>query len=513
MSDIHNPSKKSKPVVHLNVSAAFENRERRLRTQRTSLNRKAPPPRGYFACRFLRQLAPVGPWVLTAIHPDDRRQITTSTFTAIEAARQFVAEHNAAGRGVYYSVNPTKTALQSKAKKTDIARIKHLHVDADPDKNETPEAFKERMLAKIAEFPHCPTFVIDSGNGLQLLFRLSAAVEITNAAVIADIEARNYALALAFGAAPVTRNIDRVLRLPGTINYPNEPKRRLGRQVCKTHLIGYFAERDYPLDTFPPCVPESRPARGNPSGETGELPARLRTPLLINDSGAGAPCGGYETRSHLMFAFLTSAVRGGFSDTVILNACLDPQYEGKGIFAHVKENGGRDFAARQLQRAHETVGQGRQHGNDAEETRPLVRRRIDQFERREIEWLWYPFVPLGMITLLCGDKAVGKSSVAIDMAARISTGRNWPRFGDDDEEAAALGSVIILCKENDISRIIRPRLEAAGADLSRVHTLGYEVADDPEQIDPLERLDTTAKQLEQQLAEIGDVKLIVVGGC
>jgi putative DNA primase/helicase len=113
-----------------------------------------------------------------------------------------------------------------------------------------------------------------------------------------------------------------------------------------------------------------------------------------------------------------------------------------------------------------------------------------------------------MITLLCGDKAVGKSSVALDVAARISTGRNWPRFGTDEEVAAPLGSVIILCKENDIPRIIRPRLEAAGADLSRIHTLGYEVPDDAEQLDPLERIDTTVKQLEQHVAEIGDVRLI-----
>jgi hypothetical protein len=144
------------------------------------------------------------------------------------------------------------------------------------------------------------------------------------------------------------------------------------------------------------------------------------------------------------------------------------------------------------------------------ETRTLVRRRIDQFERRDVEWLWDPFVPLGMITLICGDKAVGKSSVGLDMAARISTGRVWPRFGNSKEQRAPLGSVIILCKENDISRIIRPRLEAAEANLKKIYILGYEVPDDPDQVDPLERLDNTAQLLEQQIREIGDVKLVKV---
>jgi putative DNA primase/helicase len=170
-----------------------------------------------------------------------------------------------------------------------------------------------------------------------------------------------------------------------------------------------------------------------------------------------------------------------------------------------------EWARRKDERALRLAWDNAKVDNNADsETRPLVRRRIDQFERRDIQWLWAPFVPRAMITLVCGDKAVGKSSVALDMAARITTGAKWPRFGNSKEQCAPKGSVIILCKENDISRIIRPRLEAAKADLKKIHTLGYEVPDDPEQIDPLERLDTTAQLLEQHIREIGDVKLIMV---
>jgi hypothetical protein len=344
MSNVDNRPPQSK-TARVDATAAFKNHDRRFRTQRVSPNRRAPPL-GYLACRyFLRQLAPAGPWVLTAIDPDDRTLITTSTFTRLKDAREFIEQHNAAGMGVYYSINPCKTAVQSKASKLDIARVEYLHVDADPGKDELPEVFKARMLAAIAAFPHCPTFVIDSGNGLQLLFRLSVAVEITDAAVIADIEARNHALAVAFGAAPVTRDISRVFRLPWTWNYPNEPKRKLGRQICKSHLVGYMANNAYALEAFPPHVPSSESAAAHGAGgETSELPARVRTLLLHNDGGAGAKCGGYETRSHLMFAFLTDAIRARLADAAILDACVDAQYAGKGIFEHIAENGGRPYA-------------------------------------------------------------------------------------------------------------------------------------------------------------------------
>jgi putative DNA primase/helicase len=145
------------------------------------------------------------------------------------------------------------------------------------------------------------------------------------------------------------------------------------------------------------------------------------------------------------------------------------------------------------------------------ESRPLVSRSVNLFKRRKIKWLWYPFIPRGMLTQFFGDGEVGKSTAALDIAARISKGEPWPRFEVQDEaERAPKGSVIILCKEDDTARIIRPRLEAAGADLNKIHIVGYDVPDDAEDFDPLDRLDTTAKDLERQIEQIGDVVLVLI---
>jgi hypothetical protein len=90
----------------------------------------------------------------------------------------------------------------------------------------------------------------------------------------------------------------------------------------------------------------------------------------------------------------------------------------------------------------------------------------------------------------------------------VTTGEFLPAFSGEQPRRAPKGSVIILCKEDDFSRMIRPRLEAAGADLSKVHVLGYEVPDDPSDFQPIARLDTTANELEDLIVKIGDVRLI-----
>ena len=120
-----------------------------------------------------------------------------------------------------------------------------------------------------------------------MLWRLEEAVEITGSEVIEEIEARNHALALAFHANPSTRNIDRLFRLPGTINFPNRKKRKLGRTRCKAKLLEHN-QVAYPLSDFPPhrAAPISTANNQTVAGTETEIPAKLRTLLLTEGSGA-----------------------------------------------------------------------------------------------------------------------------------------------------------------------------------------------------------------------------------
>lgn len=84
-----------------------------------------------------------------------------------------------------------------------------------------------------------------------------------------------------------------------------------------------------------------------------------------------------------------------------------------------------------------------------------------------IHWLWPGRIALGKVTLIAGDPGLGKSLVTIAMAAHVSTGREWPVDGTP----CPAGDVVIISAEDDLADTIRPRLDAAGADPSRIHCI------------------------------------------
>jgi KaiC/GvpD/RAD55 family RecA-like ATPase len=85
---------------------------------------------------------------------------------------------------------------------------------------------------------------------------------------------------------------------------------------------------------------------------------------------------------------------------------------------------------------------------------------------KPLRWLWPGRIPLGKLTLLIGDPGLGKSLLTADIASRITRGTPFP-----DSARCESGSVIFLSAEDDPADTIRPRLDAAGADVSCVHTL------------------------------------------
>ena len=122
-------------------------------------------------------------------------------------------------------------------------------------------------------------------------------------------------------------------------------------------------------------------------------------------------------------------------------------------------------------------------------------------EPREISWLWPGRVPLGRITLLVGMPGEGKSFLSIDMAARVTTGSQWP-----DGSECPRGSVILISAEDDPHDTIRPRLDASGADTTKVHLFAAVRVGGVERMVTLADLPT----IEATLQRVPDCRLIVV---
>jgi len=136
-------------------------------------------------------------------------------------------------------------------------------------------------------------------------------------------------------------------------------------------------------------------------------------------------------------------------------------------------------------------------------------RRLSDVQAKPIRWLWPGRIARGKVSILAGNPGLGKSQIAASMAAIVSTGGAWPV----DRAQCGRGNVVILSAEDDAEDTIRPRLEAAGADLARVFILdavvdGYRA--DGSEIRRAFNLKTDLARLAALLETIGDVALIVI---
>lgn len=94
--------------------------------------------------------------------------------------------------------------------------------------------------------------------------------------------------------------------------------------------------------------------------------------------------------------------------------------------------------------------------------------RVADVKAERVRWLWPGRLPRGKLVAFDGDPSLGKSTLSLDLAARVSTGSPMPGETVATEGA---GAVVLLSAEDGIGDTIRPRLEAAGADLTLVHVL------------------------------------------
>lgn len=88
-----------------------------------------------------------------------------------------------------------------------------------------------------------------------------------------------------------------------------------------------------------------------------------------------------------------------------------------------------------------------------------------------VDWLWYPYIPFGKVSLLQGDPGNGKSTLMMNIISAASNGGVVP----DGRKLKKPLHVIYQCSEDGAADTIKPRLTAAGADCSKVAFLDEEM--------------------------------------
>jgi putative DNA primase/helicase len=120
-----------------------------------------------------------------------------------------------------------------------------------------------------------------------------------------------------------------------------------------------------------------------------------------------------------------------------------------------------------------------------------------------IRWLWPEWLAAGKLHLIGGAPSTGKTTLALALAATLTAGGRWP----DGSRCAEQGSVLIWSGEDGIADTLRPRLEAMGADLTRVHFVGrVNDAHGRRPFDPA----TDMRELESAAAGVAGLRMLIV---
>ena len=120
---------------------------------------------------------------------------------------------------------------------------------------------------------------------------------------------------------------------------------------------------------------------------------------------------------------------------------------------------------------------------------------MDEVQSKEVNWLWYPYIPYGKITIIQGDPGEGKTTLALRLAALLSKGEALP-YDDTERESV---KIIYQTAEDGLEDTIKPRLEVAEADCTQIKVIDESEA-------ALSMLD---ERIEKAIIEVG-ARLVIL---
>ncbi len=424
---------------------------------------------------------------VTEIRALDGRLVRSGYFDNPDAFVEAAVEADAREpTGVHFTLNELHPALMARSDNrivdrpphttsdADVRRYRWLYIDCDPvrpsgisstDAEHEAAIERARKIAAWLEAFGWPTnaFVVaDSGNGAHLLVRIDLPADADGRRLVSGCLD---AISLVWTDSAVVINTSvanpsRICRLYGTTarkgdSSPGRPHRAScilqapaeDPAVVPEELLLALVEK-VPVD--------SPDQRGRGKGGSIDVPAYLsQHGLAVSREGPWK-----SGRKWVLKVCPWSSDHVDDSAYVV-------QFPSGAVAAGCQHNG---CAGKKWPDLRDVVEGGREGASlpDAEPGRRRARLVcVADVEPEEIEWLWHSRLARGKITLLAGDPGSGKTFLALAVAAALSKGDAL--IGDQAGRDPT--SIVYLTREDGVADTLRPRLDAMGADLTRVHVL------------------------------------------
>jgi hypothetical protein len=332
----------------------------------------------------------------------------------------------------------------------DCSELHALFVDLD-----FKAISEEEALATLASFPIPPDMIVATGGGLHCYWLLAVPINLTVDSQRAKQILR--ALATKLGGDLGAATPERILRVPGTLNYKYSPPRPV---TMTQRPNGHTHQLDDILEILGPLPKVHAPKTSPPFSHKFTVEERIKKAKMWLESQASA----VEGKGGDLFTYqICCAVAVGHDlseDDALLalpewNARCQPPWDADDLRTKLKNA---------IKYADGVRGEKLQ----APAKRHLSLVPASHIQIRPVHWCWKDRLALGSFALLGGREGIGKSLLAYQLVADITMGRlPGQSFG-------TARSVIIAATEDSWEHTIVPRLMAAGADLNKVYRVDVE---------------------------------------
>ncbi len=341
-----------------------------------------------------------------------------------DAVRKWIDERQGKSN-LYFTVNSLLTPLDKKAKKTDVAEVVALHVDIDVPAGADQESTASKLADRVLKHKPTPSEVVLSGGGAQAFWVLEPSDRMRVDGDEAKAEnAERFTRGIenefseARGAkADKCHNVDRVMRIPGSINLPDAKKLEKGRKAALAKLYASTGEQ-HPLSAFSPAGPKDTGTGSSVVTKTvdrlkikvnWDTAAKLFNTISLADMrqrgveehalmslehgtslqalheqhtriGHRVAEGPYPSFSEISLAVATALLRAEYSYEECAGVMCDPQYPGN---RHQTEEKNRNKLRREVER---TLGKAAADIEPGPEdlSKPPVLSEIDWAKNREV---------------------------------------------------------------------------------------------------------------------------------